>query len=244
MREKMATAQAKDHLADYNFDNPLSMPTDHAFIDDVPGFLQFMYQAQGSVSTKVVDGVSVAEELRAVDPEAFRLLSTVPLTHSLRTIHYDANGDYCHLGSQHDGVFEDCHTHPIIELDGGGGVRRVAHSEIKRGVCALPYDAFGPVMRAYEKWLRLVEDPRFVVPVEWPEHSCIVLNNHRVLHGRATKPQGTERVMVWAYALKHITELRYRLLKQRQLERGGLSDEWTTRLPNQLVGEMCDASRE
>ena len=29
--------------------------------------------------------------------------------------------------------------------------------------------------------------------------------------------------------LKHITELRYRLLKQRQLERGGLSDEWTTR---------------
>ena len=65
-----------------------------------------------------------------------------------------------------------------------------------------------------------------------------------MLHGRATKPQGTERVMVWAYALKHITELRYRLLKQRQLERGGLSDEWTTRLPNQLVGEMCDASRE
>ena len=45
----------------------------------------------------------------------------MPLTHSLRTIHYDANGDYCHLGSQHDGVFEDCHTHPIIELDGPGG---------------------------------------------------------------------------------------------------------------------------
>ena len=164
----------------------------------------------------------------------------MPLTHSLRTIHYDPDGDYCHLGSRHDGVFEDCHTHPIIELDKHGAVQRVAHSEIKRGVCALPYEQFHNVMAAYEAWLKLVEDPRFVVPVEWPEGSCIVLNNHRVMHGRANKPtDGTERVMVWAYALKHVTDLRYRLLLQRRREREGLSDAWTTRLPNQLVREIC-----
>merc|ERR1719326_1280296 len=237
MREQMATAAAKDHLSDYNLANPLSMHTDHAFIDGVPGFLQLMYQAQGSVVTRICDGLAAAEELRASDPAAFALLSTVPLTHSLRTVHYDADGNYCHLGSEHDGVFEDCHTHPVIELDARGAVRRVAHSEVKRGVCALPFDAFHPVMDAYTTWLRLIEDERFVVPLEWPEHSCIVLNNHRVLHGRATKPlDGTERVMVWAYALKHVTELRYRLLKQRQLERSGVSDAWTTRLPNQIVG--------
>ena len=95
-------------------------------------------------------------------------------------------------------------------------------------------------MAAYEAWLVLVEDPRFCVPVEWPEGSCIVLNNHRVMHGRANKPaDGTERVMVWAYALKHVTDLRYRLLLQRRREREGLSDAWTTRLPNQLVREIC-----
>ena len=172
------------------------------------------------------------------------MLSSVPLTHSLRTIHYDPDGDYCHLGSRHDGVFEDCHTHPIIELDKHGAVQRVAHSEIKRGVCALPYDLFQPVMNAYTKWMRLVEDPRFVIPLEWPEHSIILVNNHRVLHGRASRPaDGTERVMVWAYALKHITELRYRLLKQREIERTGVSDDWTTRLPNQIVGELCSSSR-
>ena len=48
---------------------------------------------------------------------------------------------------------------------------------------------------------------------------------------------------VWAYALKHITELRYRLLKQREIERTGVSDDWTTRLPNQIVGELCSSSR-
>ena len=117
---------------------------------------------------------------------------------------------------------------------------RVAHSEIKRGVCAIPHALYHDVMAAYTRWLALVEDERFVVPVDWPEHSCIILNNHRVLHGRASGPaDGTERIMVWAYALKHITELRYRLLKQQQLERAGLSDAWTTRLPNQIVGEIC-----
>ena len=113
-----------------------------------------MYQAQASVRTSIVDGVAVAEELRTSDPAAFHLLSSVPLTHSLRTVHYDANGDYCHLGSLHDGVFEDCHTHPIIELDSPGGrVSRVAHSEIKRGVCAIPYDVYHDTMGAYNKWL-------------------------------------------------------------------------------------------
>ena len=221
------------------------MHTDHAFIDNVPGFLQLMFQAQGSVVTRVCDGLAVSEELRRTEPEAFELLSTVPLTHSLRTIHYDPNGDYCHLGSLHDGVFEDCHTHPIIELDAPNGrVARVAHSEIKRGVCAIPYDVYHDVMAAYTRWLGLLEDKRFVVPVEWPEHSCIVINNHRVMHTRASPPiDGKERIMVWAYAQKHITELRYRLLKQQEVEREGVSDAWTTRLPNQIVGEIASQQR-
>ena len=33
--------------------------------------------------------------------------------------------------------------------------------------------------------------------------------------------------------------LRYRLLKQQEVEREGVSDAWTTRLPNQIVGEIA-----
>eukprot|EP00619_Florenciella_sp_RCC1007_P011093 CAMPEP_0205905230 /NCGR_PEP_ID=MMETSP1325-20131115/1222_1 /ASSEMBLY_ACC=CAM_ASM_000708 /TAXON_ID=236786 /ORGANISM="Florenciella sp., Strain RCC1007" /LENGTH=332 /DNA_ID=CAMNT_0053271117 /DNA_START=17 /DNA_END=1015 /DNA_ORIENTATION=- len=239
MRKKMATAAAADHLSDYNLANPLSMHTDHAFIDGAPGYLQFMLQAQGSVVTKICDGLAVAEYLRHADPAAFAILSTVNFTHSLRTIHYDENGDYCHKGSEHGGVFEDCNTHPIIQLNDKGEVEKVAHSEIKRGVCALPYEQYQPAMEAYVKWMRLIEDERFVKRVPWPEHSVIVCDNHRVLHGRATQPaDGTERCMVWAYATKYIIDTRYRLLRQRQLEKAGVSDEWTTRLPNQLINDM------
>mmetsp|Transcript_46159 Transcript_46159/g.128625 ORF Transcript_46159/g.128625 Transcript_46159/m.128625 type:complete len:813 (+) Transcript_46159:2472-4910(+) len=239
MRKQMATAAAADSLVDYNLGNPLSMHTDHAFIAGVPGYLQFMMQAQGSVVTKIVDGFAVAEYLRETDPEAFKILSTANFTHSLRTIHYDRNGDYCHLGSQHEGVFEDCHTHPILTLDDQGEVMQVAHSETKRGVCALPYEQYQPAMEAYTKWLRLIEDERFVKHVPWPEHSVIVCNNHRVLHGRASQPtDGTERCMVWAYAHKHVIDCRYRLLRQRQVENQGVSDEWTTRLPNELVRDL------
>mmetsp|Transcript_7727 Transcript_7727/g.14072 ORF Transcript_7727/g.14072 Transcript_7727/m.14072 type:complete len:172 (+) Transcript_7727:66-581(+) len=137
------------------------------------------------------------------------------------------------------GVFEDCNTHPIIQLNDKGEVEKVAHSEIKRGVCALPYEQYQPAMEAYVKWMRLIEDERFVKRVPWPEHSVIVCDNHRVLHGRATQPaDGTERCMVWAYATKYIIDTRYRLLRQRQLEKAGVSDEWTTRLPNQLINDM------
>ena len=240
MRKKMATSKAAAHLADYDLANPLSMHTDHAFIEGVPGALQFMYQAQGSVRTKVCDGLAVANELRRTDPEAFDLLSTVHFTHALRTVHYDARGDYCHLGAQHDGVFEDCHTHPILELGADGEVAKVIHSETKRGVAAVPFDVYPQAMRAYTAWMRMVEDERFVRWVDWPEHTMLVTNNHRVLHGRATQPlNGTERCMVWGYAYQHISELRYRLLKQQALERSGVSDAWTTRLPNQLVADLC-----
>lgn len=159
-------------------------------------------------------------------------------------MHYDRDGNYCHLGSDHDGVFEDCYTHPIIELNAAGDVCKVAHSEVKRGVCALPYDIYPAAMEAYAKWMRLVEDERFTRWLDWPEHSLLVTNNHRVLHGRATQPtDGKERCMVWAYAYQHTTDLFYRLLLQRQLERAGMSDAWTTRLPNQIVRALSSSAR-
>ena len=48
-------------------------------------------------------------------------------------------------------MFEDCHTHPIIKLDDQGEVEMVAHSEVKRGICALPYEQYEPAMDAYCK---------------------------------------------------------------------------------------------
>jgi len=204
-----------------------------------PGFLQFNWQAQGSVTTKVVNGISVAEHIRAKHPWAFELLSSVHVTHAVRTNHYTFDGDYANSpGRYHEGTFEQAHTHPIIVLDDRRNVVQVIHNELKRGVSAIPYDIYEKFNSAYSIWKDLCEDPRYTCEVWWPEHSCVVLNNHIVLHGRATPSVGSdaERIMVWGYTRKDITENRYRLLKQRQLElQQGIRDDCTRNIPNQVL---------
>ena len=59
---------------DYKVENFLAMHTDHSFIENVPGYLQFMWQVNGSYLARACDGFAIAEDLRVSDPEAFRLL--------------------------------------------------------------------------------------------------------------------------------------------------------------------------
>lgn len=224
--------------ADYDQSNPLSMHTDHSVYFGTPGFLQFMYQAQGTVTSKVCDGLALAEYMRKNHPEDYRLLTTVQLTHSSRNCIYATNGAYRQDDPNVSGAtFELVHTHPVLQLDKDGLLEKVVQSETKRGVCALSYDVYEPFMAAYRRWTDLAEDPRFIRSFKWPEQDMIVLNNWRVLHGRASVPPNMERTMCFGYVMKTITENRYRLLKQRQAERKNpvMNDRWLTRLPNQVL---------
>lgn len=70
----------------------------------------------------------------------------------------------------------------------------------------------------------------------------VVMNNWRVLHGRAEVSAGMPRTMVFAYVMKTIYENRHRLLKQRQAEqkKPELNQRWLTRLPNQVLTSLVD----
>lgn len=224
--------------ADYDQNNPLSMHTDHSVYFGTPGFLQFLYQAQGTVTSKVCDGLALATHMRENHPEDYRLLTTVQLTHSSRNCIYASNGSYRQDDPAASGAtFELVHTHPVLQLDQDGHLEKVIQSETKRGVCALPYDEYEAFMAAYRRWTDLAEDPRFIRSFKWPENDAIVTNNWRVLHGRASVPPNMQRVMCFGYVMKPITENRYRLLKQRQAERRNpmMNDRWLTRLPNQVL---------
>mmetsp|Transcript_74096 Transcript_74096/g.131008 ORF Transcript_74096/g.131008 Transcript_74096/m.131008 type:complete len:570 (+) Transcript_74096:56-1765(+) len=235
--------QARGEIAgaDYDHKNPLSMHTDHSVYHGTPGYLQFMYQARGSVSSKVCDGVALANYMKENHPEDYELLTTVQLTHSSRNCIYAKNGAYRRDANGGDGAsFELVHTHPVLTLDKDGHLEKVIQSETKRGVSALPFDIYPRYMEAYKRWTQLVEDERFKCEFDWPEHSVIVMNNWRVLHGRATVPPNTERTMVFGYVMKTIYENRHRLLKQRQAERSNpdINDRWLTRLPNQVLTSL------
>jgi len=227
--------------ADYDHANPLSMHTDHSVYNGTPGYIQFMYQAQGSVKSKVCDGLALANAFREQYPEEFHLLTTVQLTHSSRNGIYAKNGAYCSDSSAADAAhFELVHTHPVIELDADGCLEKVVQSETKRGVCALPFDTYEKFMAAYRLWTDLVEQPRFVCDFDWPEHSIIAMNNWRVMHGRASVPPGMDRTMCFGYVMKTIFENRYRFLRQRQVEKKDplMNDKWLTRLPNQVLYKL------
>lgn len=233
--------KAEQAGADYDHNNPLSMHTDHSVYNGTPGYLQFMYQAQGSVTSKVCDGLTIANYMKEHHPEEYDLLTTVHLTHSSRNCIYARNGAYRQDTSDSEGAtFELVHTHPVLQLDQDGHLEKVVQSETKRGVCALPFDKYEKYMEAYKRWTDLVEDPKFTCKFDWPEHSVIVMNNWRVLHGRATVPPNTQRTMIFGYVMKTIVENRYRLLKQRQTQKRNpeMDEKWLTRLPNQVLHSL------
>jgi len=242
------TAESAKQGADYDMSNPLSMHTDHSVYQGTPGYIQFLYQAEGSVRSKVCDGLALAQYVKEHHPEAYKILTTVEMTHSSRNTLYTREGAprSVYDKTTAPAPFELVHTHPIIQLDADGEVEKVVQSETKRGVCALPYDVYDDFMEAYELWTQLCEDDRFVKHFDWPEGSMVVTNNWRTLHGRATVPPGMARTMAFGYLNKVLVENRYRLLKQNQTERANpsLDSRWLTRVPNQVLGHMVVPSAE
>lgn len=222
--------------------NPLSMHTDHTVYHGTPGFLQFMHQAEGSVKSKVADGLALAEHVKENHPEAYQLLTTVHITHSSRNVLYTRDGvpRSVYDETTKPKPFELVHTHPVIQLDDNGLVEKVVQSETKRGVCAVPYDVYEPFMKAYALWTQLCEDPRFVKRFDWPEGSMVVANNWRVLHGRATVPPEMPRTLAIGYIDKAKVENRYRLLRQTQAELANpsMDSHWLTRIPNQVLSKL------
>merc|ERR1719159_997024 len=227
---------------DYDMQKPLSMHTDHTVYHGTPGFVQFMYQAEGHCRSKVVDGVALAEYFEENFPDEYKLLTEVHITHSSRNNLYTTEGAprNIHDPTQKGFPFELVHTHPVIELDAQGRVVKVVQSETKRGVSALSHDEYEPFMEAYKHWVKMVEDDRFIKHFDWPEGTALVTNNWQVMHGRASVPAEMKRTMCFAYISKVNAENRYRYLKQCQAERNNrnIDSLWMTRVPNQVLAGM------
>uniref|UniRef100_A0A0G4I469 TauD/TfdA-like domain-containing protein n=1 Tax=Chromera velia CCMP2878 TaxID=1169474 RepID=A0A0G4I469_9ALVE len=238
--------------ADYDMQNPLSMHCDHSLYHGTPGFLQFMYQAQGKVTSRVADGLALAEHIRIHHPDKFRLLRDVKLTYASRNVLYTKDGKPRHVSvpisesnAGSDGYpFELVHTTPILTFENGRLIK-VVQSETKRGVCAVPFELYPQFMEAYRLWVSLAEDPRFVKDFHWPEHTVVVTNNWRVLHGRAVVAPGVERKMVFGYVNKWVAENRFRYLSQCAAETAdpSLNPAWLCRVPNQVLSRLLSSPR-
>jgi gamma-butyrobetaine dioxygenase len=148
---------------------PLEMHTDLPGEEAAPG-VQFLHCLENTVEgglSLFLDGAAVAEALRAEDPEAFRLLAENEIPFFYR----------------HDNWDYRAHQR-VIETDADGRVTGVTISQHLQDFMDLPQALLDSYYPAFVKFLKMMQQERFVVRRRSEGGTCVVFDNHRIVHGR------------------------------------------------------------
>ncbi|SES22371.1 gamma-butyrobetaine dioxygenase [Tranquillimonas rosea] len=134
-----------------------------------PGY-QFLHclanEAEGGGST-FCDGMTVAEDLRARDPEAFEVLSTVTVPFRFQ----DASTD---IRSRKT----------VITLDTRGEVSELCFNAHLADILDLEPARMKSFYRAYRVLMEMTRDPAYGIALKLDGGEMVVFDNRRVLHGR------------------------------------------------------------
>jgi len=146
----------------------------------IPALLLVVNYIEGTGVNTLVDGYAVAEALRERDPDAFRLLST-----------YSNSQERDFVRSRVDSVQEGTQSlliqtkQPIIQTNIDGEIIRLQYNEVFRTPSTIPFDKFEDWYRAYLKFNDMIHGEEFQVEVPVGKGQMLLLDNWRVLHGRA-----------------------------------------------------------
>ena len=169
---------------------------------EVPPGFQFLHcianEAQGGGSL-FADGFALAEDLRARDPEAFRLLSEIAIP--FRFHDRDA----------------DIRTHaPVITLDRQGKVCEIRWNAHIAATFDMPADVMPGYYRAYRTFMAMTRDPAYQLTFKLQAGEMIVFDNRRILHGReAFDPSTGFRHLHGCYVDRGEFNSRLRLLARK-----------------------------
>lgn len=164
--------------------------TDNPYRDPFPGaqILACVAQSGEGGRTQLVDGFAAAERLRDVDPGAFALLSRVPHPYE-----YASDADE---GSE--GVLLRASA-PVISVDQGGAVVRVAFNDRSAGKLRLPPTELRAYYEAWAAFDGLVNSDEFLARLKLRPGETLVFDNARVMHGREAYMPGAPRHLVGTY---------------------------------------------
>lgn len=148
----------------------LLLHTDLPNLELAPGY-QFLAclanEAEGGDS-RFADGFAVVEDLRASDPESFELLTTV-------RVPFRFHDDTCDLRGRS----------PVVELDGDGNLQELRISSHILDIVDLDAELSVRFYRAFQKLMRLIRGPDYVIGARLRRGEMVVFDNRRVLHGRS-----------------------------------------------------------
>jgi [2-(trimethylamino)ethyl]phosphonate dioxygenase len=149
--------------------------TDRPYRDPVPGF-QFLHclsAAGEGGETIFVDGMAVAERLRAHDPDAFTTLSQMPILYRFE-----------------DATVELVAERTMLEVDTQGQFRAIYYND--RSIAPLPLK--GPRLKkyypAYRKLAELLREPARSVGRRLQTGDLVLFDNTRILHGHTASSMG------------------------------------------------------
>jgi len=123
-------------------------------------------EATGGEST-VTDGWAVVADLRREDPEAFEVLTRIPVTFQLFSADEDTYA-----------------TAPIIQLDTEGRVTTFRFSNQLAQPLHASFEDVGAFYRAYRALGRRIESDRYKVAFRTRSGDLLTVHGHRVMHGR------------------------------------------------------------
>uniref|UniRef100_UPI00398F3D0E gamma-butyrobetaine dioxygenase n=1 Tax=Pristiophorus japonicus TaxID=55135 RepID=UPI00398F3D0E len=183
----------------------LSLHTDYPALHHPPGvqFLHCMKQAEVGGESEMVDGFHVANLLRQLNPEAFRILTSVLVDFT------DTGVDYCNFSLQS--------KHRIIDLDHNGRVVQINFNNATRdSVFDMPVEQVHPYLSALKDFVDLMYKPENMVTFKMEAGDILTFDNWRILHGRRSysSTNGYTRHLEGAYANWDETMSRLRCLEQ------------------------------
>ena len=134
---------------------------------------------EGGHST-LVDGFKVVRRLRKTDPEAYQLLSTIPVTFKRHHTGESLDGNHRYLVSRS----------PIIRLDAEGNIEGLRINERHISPLQMEEDLMEPFYRALRKLFTITYDTDLRIEFPLKSGQGMVFDNHRVLHGRTAFVRG------------------------------------------------------
>jgi len=186
--------QAKDAAQSVSYNQPqrLNNHSDQSIpAHGIPALLLVVHYVQGTGCNTLVDSYAVARAMKERNPEAYRLLST-----------YGNNQERDFVRSRVDSTQKGTQSmliptkQPILQLDAEGNHFRTQFNEVFRTPSTIPFEDFEKWYDAYLLWNDMIHGPEFEVEVPINEGQILILDNWRVLHGRAAKKSSPDRVIM------------------------------------------------
>ncbi|WP_280874819.1 2-trimethylaminoethylphosphonate dioxygenase [Streptomyces pseudovenezuelae] len=159
--------------------------TDNPYRDPVPTLqlLHCLSNAAVGGDSGLVDGFKAAALLRAEDPEAFAVLTRIPVPFRFSDARTELAAD-----------------RPLIDVDGRGRIREVRFNNRSISTLRLPADELDAFYRAYRIFAEITLRPELQLDFRLSPGDCLIFDNVRLLHARTAFEESGARHLQGAYA--------------------------------------------